>query len=172
VVALLQRRELEMDLAERKRHPLLLLIGVAVVLILAMSAASLVIAPVAKGKTYSDVRAIPHRKVGLVLGCAKQIPGGGTNPFFEKRVAAAAELYRSGKIDYLLVGGDNHVRTCDEATDMKEALTQVGVPPEKIYCDFAGFRTLDSVVRAKEVFGETRRNFITGAPFSSRSTVA
>jgi hypothetical protein len=101
VVALLQRRELEMDLAERKRHPLLLLIGVAVVLILATSAASLVIAPVAKGKTYSDVRAIPHRKVGLVPGCAKQIPGGGTNPFFEKRVAAAAELYRSGKIDYL-----------------------------------------------------------------------
>jgi len=77
------------------------------------------------------------------------------NPFSEKRVAAAAELYRSGKIDYLLVSGDNHVRTYDEATDMKEALTQAGVPPEKIYCDFAGFRTLDSVVRAKEVFGET-----------------
>jgi SanA protein len=113
-----------------------------------------------QGRTYSDIRDIPHRHVGLVLGCSKQLPDGRPNLFFRNRVIAAAELYRAGKVDYLLVSGDNHVRAYDEATDMKYALIQSGVPPERIYCDFAGFRTLDSVVRAKEVFGQTEVTII------------
>ena len=62
----------------------------------------------ARGKTYFDVEAIPHRPVGLILGCSKIMPDGGTNQFFRYRVAAAAKLYNAGKVDYLLVSGDNH----------------------------------------------------------------
>ena len=127
----------------------------AVVLVLATMGATMLIGRASQGRTYSDVWLIPHRRVGLVLGCSKRLPDGRLNLFFQKRMEAAAELYRTGKVDYLLVSGDNHIRTYDEATDMKDSLVRAGVPPEKIYCDYAGFRTLDSVVRAKDVFGQT-----------------
>ena len=55
---------------------------------------------------------------------------------------------------YLVVSGDNHVRGYDEPQDMKDSLIGVGVPAERIYCDYAGFRTLDSIVRVREVFGQ------------------
>ncbi|MEI6149964.1 MAG: ElyC/SanA/YdcF family protein [bacterium] len=109
----------------------------------------------AQGRTYSDVSAIPHRKVGLLLGCSRRLSDGRANLFFAHRVAAAAQLYKARKVDYLIVSGDNHMAGYDEATDMKRALVAAGIPEQRIYCDYAGFRTLDSVVRAKEVFGQT-----------------
>jgi SanA protein len=117
-------------------------------------AARLVVARAAKGKTYSDVSIIPHRPVGLVLGCPKHAYGGLPNPFFENRIAAAADLYDHGKVNYLVVSGDNHLQSYDEPIDMKNALVEKGVPANRIYLDYAGFRTLDSVVRVKEIFGQ------------------
>jgi len=114
----------------------------------------------ASGRTYSDVSAIPYRRVGIVLGCSRILPCGRNNLFFQLRVAAAADLFKAHKVDYLLVSGDNQTKDYDEATDLKDCLVHSGVPPEKIYCDFAGFRTLDSVVRAKEVFGLTEMTII------------
>ena len=127
-------------------------------LVLAVSSLGILVANrtirgAASGRTYSDVHAIPHRTVGLVLGCKKYLADNRPNLFFRNRVAAAAELYRQGKVDYLLVSGDNHILGYDEPADMKNELVTEGVPAEKIYLDYAGFRTLDSVVRAKEVFG-------------------
>jgi SanA protein len=124
--------------------------AVAAGLIVAMAGAKIVLSRAAKGKTYSDIASIPHRHVGLVLGCATRLANGRPNLFFRNRVEAAANLYLAGKLDYLLVSGD------DEAEDMKDALVQSGVPPERIYCDYAGLRTLDSVIRAKEVFGQSQ----------------
>ena len=98
--------------------------------------------------------AVPHRRVGLVLGCPKRVFGGWPNPFFESRIAAAAELYHHGKVDYLVASGDNHLQGYDEPTDMKNALLDKGVPADRIYLDYAGLRTLDSVVRVKEIFGQ------------------
>jgi SanA protein len=136
----------------------------AVTLLAAVTAAivgsSALINRAARGRTYSDVGLIPHRRVGLILGCAKIMPDGGTNQFFRYRVAAAAELYQAGKVDFLLVSGDNHIHSYDEAKDMKNSLAELGVPREKIFCDYAGFRTLDSVVRARAVFGETQITII------------
>ncbi len=109
----------------------------------------------AEGRTYAEVAAVPARKVGLVLGCGSKLADGRRNLFFEHRVQAAAELFRAGKVRYLIVSGDNHIRTYDEATDMRDALVRRGVPAERIQCDYAGFRTFDSVVRAKEVFCES-----------------
>jgi SanA protein len=92
--------------------------------------------------------------VALVLGCSPTVGGGYTNPFFATRIQAAAELFRLGKVDYLLVSGDNRRRDYDEPSAMKEALVAAGVPQNRIYCDYAGRRTLDSVVRAGDVFGQ------------------
>ncbi len=123
-------------------------------------AANTVVTVAAKGKTYSDVRMIPHRRVGLVLGCPKRVWDGRLNLFFLARAQAAAELYQQGKVDYLLVSGDNGTPSDDEPADLKAALSSRGVPGEKIYLDYAGFRTLDSVIRAKEVFGQTEITII------------
>lgn len=109
----------------------------------------------AQGRTYSDVSLIPHRRVGVLLGCSRRLANGRTNLFFTRRVTAAATLFKANKIEYIIVSGDNRVAGYDEPTDMKQALVERGVPAERIYCDYAGFRTLDSIVRARAVFGQT-----------------
>ena len=109
----------------------------------------------ARGRTYSDAAAIPARHVGLVLGCARTLSGGWHNPFFDNRIQAAARLFHAGKVQYLVVSGDNHVHGYDEPQDMKDSLVEAGVPAARIYCDYAGFRTLDSIVRVRELFGQT-----------------
>jgi SanA protein len=60
----------------------------------------------------------------------------------------------AGKVDFLLVSGDNRTRRYNETRDMRRALIKLGVPPNRVVCDYAGFRTLDSIVRAEKVFGQ------------------
>jgi SanA protein len=103
---------------------------------------------------YTESEAIPARKVGLVLGASKNTVRGTNNLYFTYRMQAAYELYRTKKVQYLLLSGDNHMEGYDEPSDMREALIALGVPDSCIVLDYAGFRTLDSVVRCKEVFGE------------------
>jgi SanA protein len=103
---------------------------------------------------YKESSAIPPRKVGLVLGASKNTVRGTDNMYFTYRMQAAYELYKTGKVQYLLLSGDNHTEGYDEPTDMREALIKLGVPDSCIVLDYAGFRTLDSVVRCREVFGE------------------
>jgi len=129
-------------------------IGICALLVVVLSAAAL-IKSAARGRTYDDVQSIPHRKVGLVLGCSKILRNGRFNMFFRFRTEAALVLYRAGKVDYLLVSGDNSVKEYNESYDMEQALIEGGVPEKKVYCDYAGFRTLDSVVRAREIFGQS-----------------
>lgn len=105
---------------------------------------------------YQDPLLVPHNRVGLVLGTGPTTVRGRPNPYFVGRIQAAARLYQAGKVDYLLVSGDNSSPYYDEPSAMREALMALGVPKERIYRDYAGFRTLDSVVRAREVFGEQR----------------
>jgi SanA protein len=103
---------------------------------------------------YNDSSAIPARKVGLVLDASKNTIRGTDNMYFTYRMQAAYELYKTGKVQYLLLSGDNHTEGYDEPTDMRDALIKLGVPDSCIVLDYAGFRTLDSVVRCREVFGE------------------
>jgi SanA protein len=110
----------------------------------------------AVGRVFSTVSEIPQNRVALVLGTSKNTRRGRANLHFNQRIDAAAELYRGGKVEHLLVSGDNHVRSYDEPSDMRDALIRAGVPGSAITCDYAGFRTLDSVVRAKTVFGLSR----------------
>jgi SanA protein len=107
----------------------------------------------AAGRIFRSADKIPQHQVGLVLGTGKTTARGNPNLHFNQRIAAAAALYRAGKVRHLLVSGDNHIASYDEPTDMRDALVTAGVPTNAITCDYAGFRTLDSVVRAKTVFG-------------------
>lgn len=108
----------------------------------------------AKGLNYNDIENIPKNKVGLVLGASKFAPSGNINLFYKHRVDAAVALYKAGKINYILVSGDNGRKGYDEPTDFKNDLIAKGVPADRIFLDYAGFRTLDSIVRAKEIFGQ------------------
>jgi SanA protein len=117
--------------------------------------ASAVLSSGAKGRLYSDPAHTPYRRVALVLGCAEKIGGGYSNPFFENRINAAAGLYQAQKVDYFIVSGDNHIAAYDEPTAMKEHLIEAGVPANHIFCDYAGFHTVDSIIRANKVFGQT-----------------
>jgi len=117
----------------------------------------------ARGRVFVSVSSVPEREVGLVLGTSKSTRHGRPNLHFDSRIAAAAALYRAGKVHHLLVSGDNHIVTYDEPTDMINALIAQGVPAAAITRDYAGFRTLDSVVRARNVFGLDRCTIITEA---------
>jgi SanA protein len=110
----------------------------------------------AEGKVYEDVNALPKRSVALILGTSRYLKNGQDNLYFRYRIQAGADLYKNKKADYLIVSGDNSRPEYDEATDMKEALMELGVPGEIIFMDFAGFRTLDSVVRADHIFGQKK----------------
>ena len=107
----------------------------------------------AEGKIYSDVGTIPHNKVALLLGTNPLNRLGRPNTYFTNRIKTAVELFQAGKVDYIIASGDNHIKGYDEPTAMRDSLMAHGVPENRIILDFAGFRTLDSVVRAKELFG-------------------
>ncbi len=103
---------------------------------------------------WNDINTLPYNNVGLVLGAK---PG---NKFFVRRINTAAALYHAGKVKWLLVSGDNSKKNYDEPSAMQQALIHQGVPEEAIFCDYAGFSTLDSVVRAQKVFGITDMTII------------
>lgn len=134
----------------------------AVLLLLALciisAAALLVWASFRVGQTDSAVFApdrigdVPPHEYALLLGTSKRI-GKGPNGYFLRRIEAAAALYHAGKVKKIIVSGDNRRHGYNEPEDMKQALMEKGVPGNDILPDYAGFRTLDSVVRARSVFG-------------------
>lgn len=103
-----------------------------------------------------NIKDVPAMKAALLLGTGKNLSNGQPNAYFYNRIQATADLFKSGKIQYIIVSGDNSQKNYNEPEDMQIALMQYGVPKDKIFFDFAGFRTLDSVVRAKEIFGQTK----------------
>jgi SanA protein len=135
------------------RKALLILLVVVAAAVAILAGALTLESRASTGRLYSILSMLPHRRVGLVLGCSRRLGDGTPNPFFENRVRAAADLFHAEKVDFLLVSGDNRTLAYNEATYMQEALLHAGIPRERIYCDYAGFRTLDSMVRAHEVFG-------------------
>lgn len=99
---------------------------------------------------------VPEAKTALLLGTGKTLSNGMPNAYFYNRIQAAIDLYKSGKIKYIIVSGDNSSKDYNEPEDMQLTLMKYGIPKDKIVMDHAGFRTLDSVVRAKEIFGQNK----------------
>jgi SanA protein len=136
-----------------------LLIGIAsVAFVIAVGAVvcDRIVASAGSGRLHAKAEDVPCTDVALVLGTNPRVSGGRDNLFFKYRIEAAAELFHAGRVRHLIVSGDNHVSTYDEPSEMRDALVAAGVPGESITLDYAGFRTLDSVVRAREVFGQSR----------------
>jgi len=119
-----------------------------------------------RSQVYADLEKLPEHRVALVLGTSHKMVGGGSNPFFEKRMETAATLYRMGKIDHFILSGDNSTQYYNEPRAMQNALLKKGVPLSAITLDYAGLRTLDSVVRSKAIFGQEKITIIT-QPFHS-----
>ena len=102
---------------------------------------------------FDDVEKVPAQQVALILGTSPVI-GSRPNLYFVYRIRAAKELYEAGKVNIFVVSGDNSRKEYNEPQAMKKALMAEGIPEEKIYLDYAGFRTLDSVVRMNKIFGQ------------------
>ncbi len=104
----------------------------------------------------NTVEEVEPARVAVLLGTSQFLSNGQKNLYFEYRMNAAAELYESGKVQYILVSGDNRKKNYNEPVAMQNALIERGVPEDRIVLDYAGFRTLDSMVRARAVFGQSK----------------
>ena len=105
---------------------------------------------------YADVNELPDGQVCLVLGTSSLLTSGAPNLFFRYRMQAAQAAYAAGKCRKLVVSGDNRFKSYNEPRQMRRSLVALGVPNEVIHSDYAGSRTLDSVVRFKYVFGQNQ----------------
>ena len=109
---------------------------------------------------YEDIAGVPPEPVAMVFGAGLQIDGS-PSPMLADRVDAAVELYKAGKVQRLLMTGDNSSVGYNEVAAMKRRAVEQGVPPSQINLDYAGFRTYDSCYRAKAIFGVDRAVLVT-----------
>ena len=114
-----------------------------------------------KDQVFENSADLPENQVGLILGTSNKRTDGQPNPYFQYRMQAAAELYKAGKVRHLILSGDNRTRYYNEPQFMRKALLNLGVPDSVMTSDFAGLRTLDSIVRCKEIFGQSEFIVIT-----------
>ena len=106
-----------------------------------------------KGKIYDNVKEIPYKEVGLLLGTSPTTVNGWTNIYYTYRIDAAVKLYKAKKISRILISGDGKEKSYDEPKYMRRDLIKRGIPAHKITLDKKGLRTYDSVINAKETFG-------------------
>ncbi len=139
-----------------KRLKWILLVLVILVVALVWTVNAMVIKET-QGQLYYNVSSIPKNKVGLLLGTAKYNDKGRqiVNAYYQARIDAAVALYMAGKVDYIIVSGDNSTMYYNEPLLMRDDLVARGVPVSHIFFDNAGFRTLDSILRCRDIFGQT-----------------
>lgn len=112
-------------------------------------------------KMYDRASEIPSNNVGLVLGTSNRTARGEPNPFFQNRIEAAYQLFKAGKVKHFILSGDNRSVYYNEPVMMQRALLSKGVPDSVITLDYAGLRTLDSIIRCKEIFGQDSITVVT-----------
>lgn len=94
---------------------------------------------------------VPERKVAIVFG-AGLLRDGSAGPVLSDRVETAVKLYQAGKVDKLLMSGDNRFVEYNEPEAMRQYALKAGVPDDDIVLDYAGRRTYDTCYRAREIF--------------------
>lgn len=139
-------------------------------IILVIIACDVLIQVSSYGKTYNSIYKVPKKRVGLLLGTSKFFKDGSPNLYYKNRVSATASLFFAGKIEYVLISGDNSEMYYNEPNDMKKALIKKGVPEDKIFLDFAGFRTYDSIIRAEKVF-ETKSYIVISQEYHNQRAI-
>ncbi len=107
-----------------------------------------------KGKLFSDTNSISFNNVGLLLGTSKYLENGSTNLYYTYRIDATIKLIKDSKIKYIIISGDNSRKNYNEPEMMRADLIKAGIDTSKIFLDYAGFRTFDSMIRLKEIFGQ------------------
>lgn len=109
------------------------------------------------GKTYDDIAEIPHNKYGLLLATSPIAPSGNRNFYFDDRVNAAADLYKNGKIEYIIVSGGDYRKPgkygYDEPEALHDSLMKYGIPSDRIIKDYDGQRTIYSIQNVKDKYG-------------------
>jgi SanA protein len=130
------------------------LLALIPICLIAIVCCNRIITNTAKGKLYTSVAAIPANKVGLLLGTSKSLASGYPNYYYTYRIEAATRLLKAGKIKYLVISGDNSRKEYSEPEDMRADLMAAGIDSSVIFLDYAGFRTFDSIVRLKKIFGQ------------------
>ncbi|ANB06281.1 hypothetical protein SAM40697_2321 [Streptomyces ambofaciens] len=124
---------------------------------------------VVTGERLRTAADVPRSEVAVVFGAG--LWDGEPSPYLAHRLDAAAGLYRAGRIEVVLVTGDNSREEYDEPDAMRAYLVRRGVPDGRIVSDYAGFDTWDSCVRAKKIFGVDRAVLISQG-FHIRRAVA
>lgn len=124
----------------------------------------------AKGKLYANIMDIPYVKTGLLPGTSKYISVGKLNPYYVYRIEAAVNLLKLGKISFIIISGDNSSRYYNEPAQMRMDLLAAGIDSMRIFSDYAGFRTFDSMVRLKAIFGQDSVTVIS-QPFQNERAI-
>jgi len=138
-----------------KRKIFIVLISLIILGVITPFIADSIVVQKTKEAHFDSVQDLPNKKVGLLLGTSKHLSNGNINLYYKYRIDAAVELFNAGKIQFILISGDNRKEHYNEPEMMQADLIAAGIPADKIVLDYAGFRTLDSILRCKEVFGET-----------------
>lgn len=110
---------------------------------------------------YDSLDEIPYNEVGVVLGTSNRNKNGGENIFFKERMLTAANLYKHGKVNKLIVSGSNSSKYYNEPKMMAAALVKLGVPIDSILFDTQGNRTINSIENCKNVFSLSNFTIIT-----------
>ena len=135
-----------------------IMLGIAtltIIFIVILFVCNQVVVSTTKGKVFSDIDSIKYNTVGLLLGTTPQARIGRiTNYFFIYRIDAAEQLYKVGKIEKILISGDEHsLDGINEPECMRDSLVARGVPASAIILDGKGYRTICSVINANKVYG-------------------
>lgn len=131
---------------------------IAILILLLVFLANTMVERSVDGRIYYDVEDLPYRQSALLLGTSWSSRSGLPNRFFEHRIDAATELIRAEKVRVIVASGDNSHYSYNEPRAMQNALIAQGIQEDRIVLDYAGFRTLDSIVRMHEVFLQS--NFV------------
>ena len=140
----------------RKRKIIFCILAIIAVFIAVMVLCDVTVSRNASDKTYDNVNSIPHRKVGMILGTSPISTWNGLrNYYFDHRIKAGAELYKAGKVDWLVVSGGDYRNTengYDEPVAMRDSLIKQGVDSARIVLDYDGTRTLNSIAKIRDVY--------------------
>ena len=135
---------------------LLIILGIlALTVVILLTVCDLVVTHNAKGKLYTDVRAVPHYDTALLLGTTPQTRiGRKPNQFFKHRIEATERLYKAGKIKHILISGDaNSLDGVNEVEAMRDSLVARGIDTNDILLDGQGLSTIKSVKNAVNRYG-------------------
>ncbi len=139
---------------KRRRKILMTVISLIAITFLTIVFCNYQVEASSKGKIYKYVSQVPQNRVGLLLGTGKYLASGYINPYYQYRIDATIELMKAGKIKYLVISGDNGRKEYNEPETMRADLMASGIDSTKIWLDYAGFRTFDSMVRLKKIFSQ------------------